>query len=75
MNEAKLITDFVERARQVEPDGILVVASHDQISDIQLQNEDVITIPERSEVVLVTGEVAGSPPRRPRSGLPAPGAA
>ena len=56
-NEAKLIADFVARARQVQPDGILVVASDDKISDIQLQNEDVITIPELSEVVLVSGEV------------------
>jgi protein involved in polysaccharide export with SLBB domain len=57
-NEAELIADFVARARQVEPDGVLVVASDGQVRDIQLQNEDVITIPERTEVVLVTGEVA-----------------
>ncbi len=57
-NEAKLIADFVERAKEVEPDGVLVVANDGHIRDIQLEREDVVTIPERSEVVLVSGEVA-----------------
>ncbi|MFQ5973537.1 MAG: polysaccharide biosynthesis/export family protein [Alphaproteobacteria bacterium] len=57
-SEAKLIADFVERAREVEPDGVLVVVNDGHVGDIQLQHEDVITIPERSDVVLVSGEVA-----------------
>lgn len=57
-NEAKLITDFVERAQEVEPDGILVVAVDSQIRDVRLQPDDIITIPPRNEIVLVSGEVA-----------------
>ena len=57
-NEAKLIADFVQRASEVEPDGVLVVVSDGRIRDIRLEREDVITIPEQSEVVLVSGEVA-----------------
>ncbi len=56
-SEAKLIADFVERAREVEPDGVLVVVNDGHVRDIRLEHEDVITIPERSDVVLVSGEV------------------
>ena len=55
--ESKLIAKFVERARKIEPGGVLVVAEQDEIRDIQLQNDDIITIPELSDIVLVTGEV------------------
>lgn len=55
--EAELITEFVERARNVEPSGRLVVASGGEVSDIRLRDGDVITIPEQSDSVLVSGEV------------------
>jgi protein involved in polysaccharide export with SLBB domain len=55
--EAQLITDFVKRARQVEPEGILVVSKDANISNILLQPEDVITIPEKTNVIQVSGEV------------------
>jgi len=57
VEEAKLISAFVERARQVKPEGILVVSKAGAIEDILLQPEDVITIPEKTRVVLVSGEV------------------
>ncbi len=57
LNEAKLIADFVQRAKEVEPDGILVVAINGQIRNVLLLPEDIITIPERNDVVLVSGEV------------------
>ena len=58
VQEAELITKFVERARQVEPQGILVVTEDDgAVADLRLQAEDVVVIPERSRVVLVSGEV------------------
>ncbi|MFW6093613.1 MAG: polysaccharide biosynthesis/export family protein [Pseudomonadota bacterium] len=56
-SEAELIQNFVERARQVEPTGRMVVADGGRIADIRLQDGDVITIPEQSESLLVTGEV------------------
>jgi len=55
--EAELIKSFVERAREVEPSGRLVVAHNDEISDIRLQDGDIITIPEISDSILVSGEI------------------
>lgn len=55
--EAKLISDFVARARTVEPNGRLVVASGGEVADVLLQNGDVITIPRKSDTVLLSGEV------------------
>ena len=57
VQEAELIAKFVERARQIEPEGILVVTQDGEIADLRLQSEDVVVIPERSRVVLVSGEV------------------
>ena len=57
IQEAELIAKFVERARQVEPQGILVVTQDGAVADLRLQPEDVVVIPERSRVVLVSGEV------------------
>ncbi|WP_107852218.1 polysaccharide biosynthesis/export family protein [Oceanimonas marisflavi] len=57
VREAELISQFIERARQVEPNGRLVLANNGQISDIRLQDGDVITIPEISDSVLISGEV------------------
>lgn len=57
VQEAELIAKFVERARQVEPDGVLVVTQDEGIADLRLQSEDVVVVPERSRVVLVSGEV------------------
>ena len=57
VKEADLIAKFVERARQVEPEGILVVTQDSKVADLRLQPQDVVVIPERSRVVLVSGEV------------------
>jgi protein involved in polysaccharide export with SLBB domain len=55
--EATLIGQFVERARRVEPNGRLVVANEGQVANIILQAGDTITIPSRSDSVLLSGEV------------------
>ncbi|MCS2609129.1 polysaccharide biosynthesis/export family protein [Halomonas dongshanensis] len=57
LREAELIERFIERARELEPSGTLVVAQNGQISDIRLQDGDVVTIPEISDSVLISGEV------------------
>ena len=77
VQEAELIAKFVERARQVEPDGVLVVTQDEGIADLRLQSEDVVVIPERSRVVLVSGEVMAPQalvyvPRRRPEGLRVP---
>ena len=55
--EAELIGEFVERARTVEPNGRLVVADGGDIANVLLQAGDTITIPRRSDSVLLSGEV------------------
>lgn len=57
LQEAELIERFIERARELEPSGRLVVASSDGISDIRLQDGDIITIPEISDSILISGEI------------------
>ena len=55
--EAALVRDFVARAREIEPSGRLVVAANGEVADILMQSGDVITIPRRSDSVLLSGEV------------------
>jgi protein involved in polysaccharide export with SLBB domain len=55
--EAQLIQDFVRRARQVEPTGRMVIAHQGAISNIRLQDGDIITIPSQSDSLLISGEV------------------
>lgn len=55
--EATLIGQFVQRARRVEPNGRLVVANEGKVANIILQAGDTITIPGRSDSVLLSGEV------------------
>ena len=57
VQEANLIQDFVKRAGQIEPDGIVVVSRGGVVSDIRLEDGDEVIIPQLSDVVLVTGEV------------------
>ena len=57
VREAELIQKFVERARVLEPSGRLVVASDQGIRDIRLQDGDVVTLPEVTDSILISGEV------------------
>ncbi|SEG55162.1 polysaccharide biosynthesis/export family protein [Marinobacterium lutimaris] len=57
IKEAELIGNFVARASEVEPNGRLVVSHDDQISNIRLQDGDIITLPEYRDSILVSGEV------------------
>nr|WP_320011013.1 polysaccharide biosynthesis/export family protein [uncultured Desulfobulbus sp.] len=57
VHEAELIAKFVEKARQIEPDGTVVVRQGDKVADIHLENGDEIVIPPKSDVVLISGEV------------------
>ena len=57
VQEAELIRSFVAKASQVEPNGRLVVSRDDQIANLRLQDGDVITLPEKSDSILISGEV------------------
>ena len=57
VKEAELIQNFVQRASQLEPDGVLVVSREGKISDVLLEEGDEIIIPRKTDVVHVSGEV------------------
>lgn len=56
--EANLISQYISRARRVQPEGRLVVMGDDgSCAPLRLENGDVVVIPERSQTVMVQGEV------------------
>lgn len=57
VKEAELIMGFVQRAKNVEPNGRLVVANGQDVADVRLQDGDVITLPSISDSVMVSGQV------------------
>jgi protein involved in polysaccharide export with SLBB domain len=57
IQEAELINKFVEKASKVRPNGRLVVIQNDQIANVRLFDGDVITIPEKTDSILISGEV------------------
>ena len=52
--ESEMIAQFVQRAKSVEPEGVVVL---DKDANPALEEGDIIVIPEKSDVVLVSGEV------------------
>mgnify|MGYP003290899540 FL=1 len=56
--EAKSILEFIERAKQVEPKGQVVISNKDDINQIVLQEDDTIYIPTKDNIVIVQGEVS-----------------
>jgi protein involved in polysaccharide export with SLBB domain len=55
--EAEMVTQFIARAKAVEPLGQLIIRNEDNLEKIYLENGDRIVIPKRSNVVVVQGEV------------------
>jgi protein involved in polysaccharide export with SLBB domain len=55
--ESNMMMNFIERARQVVPLGQVVLTGREQANEMALEDGDVINIPERSSLVLVSGEV------------------
>lgn len=57
-SEANLVSSYIQRARRTQPEGRLVVMdTQGQCAPVRLEDGDVIVIPERSQTVLVAGEV------------------
>lgn len=57
IKEAELIQDFVKRASQVEPDGVVVVSRKGVVNDLVLEEGDIVYVPQKSDVVQISGEV------------------
>jgi hypothetical protein len=56
-DEAKLMLEWVGRARRIEPLGQVVIARARQRDELLLENGDVIRVPAKDGLVLVSGEV------------------
>ncbi len=55
--EADLVLEWIKRARSVEPKGQVVLGDPARASAIILENGDVVRIPIKSNLVMVSGEV------------------
>lgn len=56
-SESKLLVDFAEKTAQIEPSGQIIVQNSDEWSNITLVEGDIITIPEKNNLISVAGEV------------------
>ncbi len=57
VEEAKLVQSFVERVKQLTPDGVIVVTRKGNVADIILEDGDEVVIPQKSDVVQIVGEI------------------
>lgn len=55
--EAQLVSQFVERAREVVPLGKVIVSEDGKVANIRLEQGDELVIPPRSDLVQIAGEV------------------
>lgn len=56
-DEAELTLQWIDRAKKVEPLGQVQIATYAQKGDMLLENGDVLRIPRKDALVLVSGEV------------------
>lgn len=56
-DEADLLLQWVERARKIEPSGQVVVAQSQGRDDLLLESGDVLRVPAKDGLVLISGEV------------------
>jgi protein involved in polysaccharide export with SLBB domain len=52
-----LLSSFIKNAREVIPDGRVVVSENGVVANIRLEDGDTVVIPYRSDVVTISGEV------------------
>jgi len=55
--EAELMLKYIEHARQTQIEGQVVVSENGNVANIRLEEGDIIVIPQKSDVVTVSGEV------------------
>ncbi len=54
--EVQMLQEFIKRARLIEPEGRVILNEANKDS-LRLEHGDVIVIPERNDLILVSGEV------------------
>ena len=57
VQEAQLVSDFIARAREVEPLGKVVVSEGDQTANVLLEPNDTVVIPAVTDLIQIGGEV------------------
>ncbi len=55
--EAKLISEFIARAREVVPLGKVIVSDNGNVANISLEQGDTIVIPAKTDLIQIGGEV------------------
>ncbi|OOX90380.1 sugar ABC transporter substrate-binding protein [Campylobacter coli] len=55
--QAKLILEFIQRAREVEPKGQIVIDKPKSYGSVLLEEGDIINVPSKNNLVIVQGEV------------------
>ncbi|HSI46723.1 MAG TPA: polysaccharide biosynthesis/export family protein [Ideonella sp.] len=55
--EATLMLQFITRAQQIQPLGQVVLSDREQADQLPLEDGDLVVVPERSNMVLLSGEV------------------
>ncbi len=55
--EADLVLKFIANAKKVRPEGRVVVSSHGKVSNVRLEDGDVVIIPQLSDIITIDGEV------------------
>ena len=55
--EAELMLKYIEHARQTQIEGQVVVSENGNVANIRLEEGDTIVIPQKSDVITVSGEV------------------
>ncbi len=56
-DEADLILQWVERAKKIEPNGQVLIAQSKTRDELLLENGDILRVPAKDGLVLVSGEV------------------
>ncbi|WP_245680434.1 polysaccharide biosynthesis/export family protein [Alteromonas confluentis] len=57
VQEAQLVSDFIARARDIEPEGRVIVSENGEVANVLLEPNDTIVIPEATDLVQIGGEV------------------
>lgn len=55
--QAKLILEFIQRAKEVEPKGQIVIDKPKSYGSILLEEGDIINVPSKNNLIIVQGEV------------------
>lgn len=55
--EANLVLQWIDRAKQIEPLGQVVIAQSESKEELLLENGDILKVPAKDGLVLISGEV------------------